>query len=331
MRPLHERFLEAVAEERARLRSRRALLADGAKLAGGGALALLATGAAPAGRRLARAQDFADDLDILNYALTLEHLETAFYRDGLAAFGDADFAAADVEATDGTGNATPGASPVADDAEVPLPSRARLEQIRDHEAAHVQALSDTIVQLGGSPVPEGEYDFGEAFDDVANFLVTAQALENTGVAAYAGAAPFIADDAILAAALGIHSVEARHAAYLNELNGESPFPDAVDASLTRAEVLEIAGGFIVFQATPVPAAPAADPTLDSDNDAISDEEEIAIGTDPNNPDTDGDGLVDVDERNIYDTDATLFDTDGDGVGDGDEITNGTDPFDPTSF
>jgi len=42
-------------------------------------------------------------------------------------------------------------------------------------------------------------------------------------------------------------------------------------------------------------------------------------------------LVDIDELNIYNTDATIFDTDGDGVGDGDEINNGTDPFDPASL
>jgi len=329
MRPLDERFLAAVAAERVRLRSRRALLAGGAKVAGGGALALLAASAAPGASRLARAQDFADDLDILNYALTLEHLEATFYREGLEAFGDEDFA--DAVAGDGTDNATPDAAPAAADAETPRPSRTRLEEIRDHEAAHVVALTDTITQLGGSPVPEGEYDFGGAFDDFGAFLDTAQALENTGVSAYAGAAPFIADDTILAAALGIHSVEARHAAYLNELNGESPFPDAVDAPLTRAQVLEIAGGFIVSQATPVPAAPDAGAAVDSDNDAIPDDEEVAIGTNPNSEDTDGDGLVDIDELNVFNTDATLFDTDGDGVGDGDEINNGTDPFDPASL
>ena len=330
MRPLDERFLAAVAEERARLRSRRALIADGAKVAGGGALALLAIHLAPGAPRLARAQDFADDLDILNYALTLEHLEAAFYRVGLETFDEEDFADADAVAPVETDEATPGATPVAADVDVPRPSRARLEEIRDHEAAHVQALTDTIVQLGGSPVPEGAYDFGGAFDDLGVFLETAQALENTGVAAYAGAAAFIFSTETLAAALGIHSVEARHAAYLNEVNGGSPFPDAVDASLTRAQVLEIAGAFIVSQGTPAAAAPPAG-TGDADNDALTDAEEADLGTDPNNPDTDGDGLVDVDEFNLYGTNGAVFDTDGDGVGDGDEVAAGTNPLDPASF
>ena len=105
------------------------------------------------------------------------------------------------------------------------------------------ALTQTITDLKGEPVEEAEYDFG--YDDVDGFLEVAMALENVGVAAYAGAAPSIESADILAAALGIHSVEARHAAYLNIRNEESPFPNAVDEAMTRDEVLEAAGGFIV--------------------------------------------------------------------------------------
>ena len=97
----------------------------------------------------------------------------------------------------------------------------------------------------------GEFDFGDAFDSVEAFLETAQALENTGVSAYLGAAPAITDPAVLAAAASIATVEARHAGYLNLLNGDSPFPDSFDGALTRDEVLAIAGDFIV-------EAPAAD-------------------------------------------------------------------------
>ena len=74
---------------------------------------------------------------------------------------------------------------------------------------------------------------------------TAAALENTGVAAYAGAAPSIADPEVLAVALGIHSVEARHAAYLNTRLGELPAPVSNDMAKGPVEILEIAGAFFV--------------------------------------------------------------------------------------
>ena len=70
-------------------------------------------------------------------------------------------------------------------------------------------------------------------------------------------------------------------------------------------------------------------TLDSDRDGLSDEEELARGTDPTNPDTDGDGLTDGDEVLLHGTDPTLADTDGDGMSDGFEVANGLDPTDPS--
>ncbi len=83
------------------------------------------------------------------------------------------------------------------------------------------------------------------------------ALENTGVAAYTGAAQYLIDnDELLTAALTIHGVEARHAAYLNILNEENPFPNAFDEPLTPAEVVEIAGQFIVDAEVVTPAAAA---------------------------------------------------------------------------
>lgn len=106
-------------------------------------------------------------------------------------------------------------------------------------------MTAAVSELGGVPVEEAAYDFGEAFGDPNAFLATAQALENTGVAAYTGAAQYlIGSPELLTAALTIHGVEARHASYLNRLNGVSPFPDAVDAPLTPDEVLTIATPFI---------------------------------------------------------------------------------------
>jgi hypothetical protein len=118
-----------------------------------------------------------------------------------------------------------------------------IRTVGDHEAAHVTALTDTVEQFGADPVGEATYDFG--YETPSEFFAVAKALENTGVAAYAGAAPTVSNDEVFAAAIGIHSVEARHAAMLNELNTDSPFPDAVDESLTMDEVVEIAGQFIV--------------------------------------------------------------------------------------
>lgn len=173
--------------------------------------------------------DDTSDLDVLNYALTLEHLENAFYREGLDEFSDDELMSADV------------LSGFDDSVRMMVPEH--LRTVGDHEAAHVSAITDTVNQLGGDPVGEAEYDFG--YETASEFLGVAKALENTGVAAYKGAAPTVSNDDVFNAAIGIHSVEARHANFLNELNGTSPFPDGVDEPKTMQEVTEIAGQFIV--------------------------------------------------------------------------------------
>lgn len=165
---------------------------------------------------------FETPVEVLNYALTLEHIEYAFYRDGLTEFTAEDFAAAGY------------ADNVYD----------YFGMIRDHELEHVNTLTTVIGDLGGEAAEEATYDFGYA--DLAGFIGVATALENTGVSAYTGAAQYLIDeDALLTAALTIHGVEARHAAYLNGLTGVSPFPEAFDPPLTPDEVLAIAGPFIV--------------------------------------------------------------------------------------
>ena len=171
---------------------------------------------------MAQQSNFADDLDVFNYALTLEHLENAFYRDGLEQFDEAAFEEAGFDA----------------------PVREYLALIGQHEQDHVDAITAAIEGAGGEPVAEGEYDFGYA--DVAGFLGVAQALETTGTQAYTGAAPYIESKDLLTAALTIHGVEARHAAYLNTVTGaDVPFPGALEPGLTRDQVLAIAGPFIV--------------------------------------------------------------------------------------
>jgi len=163
------------------------------------------------------------DADVLNYALTLEKLEAQFYEAGLDQF--------DAEAIGD-------AAAVADMGEE---IRNYLVDIGEHEAAHVEQLTRVIEVLGAEPA-EPEFDL--SLDSAQAFLETAQVLENTGVAAYAGAAPRIESPDILSAALSIHSVEARHAAILNWINGESPFPDAFDQPMAIPAVLEAIQPFL---------------------------------------------------------------------------------------
>ena len=209
-----------------------------AKLTRGGALALAFSGfplrqvrpvaaatatpdaGADASPLAQRDSPFRSALDVLNYALTLEHLENAYYRAGLDRFGAQDFVAVGYEAV----------------------VRDSIVEIGKHEAAHVETLTAVIRDLGGTPVRAGRYDVGSA--NVGEFLGAAQVLENVGVAAYTGAAQYlIGNDELLTAALTIHGVEARHAAYLSLLTGISPFPHATEAPLTPEQALEAAGLF----------------------------------------------------------------------------------------
>jgi rubrerythrin len=114
------------------------------------------------------------DVDVLNYALTLEHLEYAFYRDGLRKFGEQDFRSSNLFS--GSGNLL---RPTV---------HANFVRIREHEDTHVDTLKSVIESLGGKPVPEANYNFRTtAFTSVEKFVSVAQFLENTGVSAYDGA------------------------------------------------------------------------------------------------------------------------------------------------
>ena len=168
--------------------------------------------------KLAAAQtQLTTDIEVLNYALTLEHLEAAFYQLGSEyQFGNDPFGVSIDE---------------------------RLTLAGEHEAAHVATLTDVITQLGGQPVAAAQYDFGVT--DAQTFLATGMALENIGVSAYDGAGQFLQNPDLVTAAGSIVAVEARHAAYLNLLNGTIPFPAATETPMTPDEVLEAAGGFIV--------------------------------------------------------------------------------------
>lgn len=166
--------------------------------------------------RLAFAQDAsAGDLDILNFALTLEFLEAEFYVRGIDAG---------------------------------LVSGRELElvtPIRDHEIAHAEDLTATIEALGGTPIDEPEFMFPEeTFADREQFLMAASMFEELGVTAYHGQVPNIESPEILGAAAAIAGVESRHAAVIADLLGEDPFPSPFEQSREMQEVLDLAAQFI---------------------------------------------------------------------------------------
>lgn len=162
--------------------------------------------------RKALAMTGGGDVDILNFALTLEYLETKFYEEAKSRAG----------------------------AKGELKSLIGL--IAKDEKQHVEALTATVKQLGGKPVAEPKFDF--AYSDTAGFLTLAQTFEDTGVSAYNGAGPAIKSKDVLAAAGSIVQVEARHAAAIRLQNKEEPSPDAFDPSLDEAQVLKAVEPFI---------------------------------------------------------------------------------------
>jgi rubrerythrin len=229
------------SDARQRLSSRRGFLSGSAKLLGGGALALGLGAAAPAfakgntdddeGKKQQggkRNNGGVSDVDILNYALVLERLEYEFYRENLQRFSERQIEGASI--FEGFGN------------KVRSRIYENLVRIRDHEKTHVQTLIEVIKSLGGEPVGDSEYDFG--VKSVADFIATAQTLEDTGVMAYDGAIAYIDRPGLQTAGATIATVEARHASYLRLLNGEVPFPEPFDDPKAPRQVCELVDPFI---------------------------------------------------------------------------------------
>ena len=189
--------------------SRSALLLKGAMAAG----AVYGLGMVTPFVRNAFASSDTGDIDILNFALTLEYLESSFYQEAKSkakASGDL---------------------------------KSLIDLISGDEDQHVAALIASIKQLGGTPVVEPKFDF--PYKDTAGFLKLAQTFEDTGVSAYNGAAPMISSKGVLASAGSIVQVEARHAAAIRLQNMDEPAPDAFDPSLSKAQVTKAVQPFIV--------------------------------------------------------------------------------------
>lgn len=161
------------------------------------AMAAVPFGMSAASTQRAYAQGSTSVLDVLNFALTLEYLEAEYYTTGIS---------------------TNGLIPAGRE-------KAVFEQIEKHEVDHVEFLKAAISGSGGTPVDKPSFDFTAGgkfnpFGDYTQFLILAQAFEDTGVRAYKGqAGNLISNGAVLTAALRIHSVEARHASEVRRIRG----------------------------------------------------------------------------------------------------------------
>lgn len=158
-------------------------------------------------------------VEVLNFALTLEYLEAEFYREALSARGL-----------------------------IPGRFRAVFTQIGKHEIAHVRTLTGA---LGPAAIPKPRFDFTgrgkfpDVFQNFDTFTTVSSTFEDLGVAAYKGQAGNLQGTPVLTTALQIHSVEARHAAEVRRVRGAFGWDGAFDQPLGKAQVLSLAGPFIV--------------------------------------------------------------------------------------
>ncbi|TFY74599.1 hypothetical protein EWM64_g9413 [Hericium alpestre] len=193
------------------------------------------------------------DTDILNFALTLENLENAFYWSGLQNFTQADFDAAGLAA----------------------PARGFYEQVALHEKFHIDNLT-TI--LGDKAVQPCTYNF-PVNGNISNFISLSDMFEVIGTSAYNGAAKFIKDPNVLQTAASILATEARQSAWINNaVRGGNPWSTAYETALDLDQAFSLAAGLIVecpsnntaipvqafppVTASPADAAPGSNLTLE---------------------------------------------------------------------
>ena len=179
---------------------------------------------------LAAPADFTSDIDVLNFALTLEYLEATFYEQG--------------------------------NARGLLTGQAKqyLAQVQKDEETHVKLITQTIQKLGGTPVAKPMVKLDGVFASKTKYLTTSFTFENVGVGAYLGAAGYLKSKAVLQAAAGIFGVEARHAAIVaNLLNMPAEhgvYMGNFETPKSKAAVLAAAAPFLTSQMTKVPGGSA---------------------------------------------------------------------------
>lgn len=191
---------EALLEAIARLCGpTRAELLRGAALGGAAMLAALAVGPASA-------QAAISDVDILNFGLRFERLQSTFYTQ------------ADEMGT------------------IHKMARAKqvwAETLGAHERAHVKIIASV---LGPKAGPKPSFDFGSATESDRDFTRTAVAMEDLTVALLTGVTPRLHDRRLTAALFGLLTVEARHAAWARHIVGATPAPAAFDQPRTLHSV-----------------------------------------------------------------------------------------------
>jgi len=187
---------------------RKGVLAGGGLLAGG---AFFTQYLGTAEAAISTKKSKRNDGKILNYALTLEFLEAAFYKQAVdnKAYGDS----ADLQKF--------------------------AETVAKHEATHVTFLKKA---LGSAAIKSPTFDFGKAVNDQATFAATAQVLEDTGVSAYLGQVGNISQKGVLSAAGTIATVEARHAAWIRFINKDTPASAAFDTPKSEKAILKAVTG-----------------------------------------------------------------------------------------
>lgn len=155
------------------------------------------------------------DAAILNFALTLEHLEAAFYEKAAMHFSGSSYLARTIRV------------------------------LRFDEQSHVNGLTAAIKGAGYTPVGRApSYNFPAVFSQKHAFVDFSATLEDAGVHAYLGQAGNIKTPAILLTAASIVTVEARHAGAMRALLQRDPTDGAFDKGLTKAQILGIAGPLI---------------------------------------------------------------------------------------
>ena len=171
-------------------------------------------GAASVGPLVQRAlaQGSGGDVDILNFAYTLELLEADFYKQAL------------------------------ENVKLSGDLKKFAEEAGQHEQEHVDALAGTIKDLGGKPAATPTFEF--PLKDEKSFMDLAITFEDTGVSAYNGAGPMIESKDLLATAGSIVQIEGRHAGAIRYLAGQQPVVEAFDPTLDMDAVLKAVDPFI---------------------------------------------------------------------------------------